>query len=363
MKPFRKDRSYYFPLSEPTMDRQFSSLFSPFLRGQSSTFLVKRGFGGGRACIKFMLCNVDEFAEKCHLPVSNSTHTYVYVDPDLLEHQTASAYERLIFTSIFRKILSSEPITTLENVCKAIWSHLETKEMVIVLAGMNYLTFTQAPLWSRTHLLQVYPEKVHFLYVIYEGGPLRMCDERFRRIRNLLHQNVVRFDHLSMSDIEYSIDRWAYTLEYTFSEQQRKEIKTVSRGQPLFLKTCCFAMYDISKNNKRIKLEDHPSVCSVQKYEHSFSLENSKLVHALSEVLSSKEYDVLMTFIDAGDRVVSRDEVASSLWGDDPEKYSDGAITQIVSRVNQKLCAVKACELSLRAVYRRGYKLQRNVKK
>jgi hypothetical protein len=341
------------------MKRLFNGLFSPFSRGQSSTFFVKRGFGGGRSCLKFLLENVDGYALACRLPVSSNTHTYVYVDPDLLAQATSVAYEQLVLESVHDAIGYDRGSKRIEDTQKALWSHLEQKELVIVLAGMSYLSFTDTQLWSRLRLLQVYPEKVHFLFVMYDGGPMCIDDERFARIRRLLHENTVRFSHLSAEDVEYSIDRWAYALECRFRERQREEIRKVSFGYPLLIKACCFAMADVARKERSIPLARHPYVLGVRRVERPVVLEDTEIIPLMSKILTPTEYDVCLLCMNSEKRVVSRDEVASVMWGDVMHKYSDAAITQLVSRLNRKLRVAGVHDLSVRAVYRRGYIAQR----
>ena len=358
MKVFKKGLPYYYPLTGRTIHHLFSELFSPFAHGQSSTFVVKRGFGGGRALVKFFIHEIDELASSLNLSVSTDTHTYVYVDPNLAEERSSEAYEKLVLESMARSIPEFPAVSRVSDVFDLVWKHLEKKELVIVIAGMNYLEGVDRQGWSRVRALQVYPEKVHFLFVLYEDGPLPCNDPRFSSLQPLMKENVIRFDHLSREDIEYSIDRWAYTLECSFNEDERSDIRLISRGRPLVLKACCFAMAEMHRKSRKTSLEDHPYVKGITKVDVPIPLGSNDSHRLLSEKLSEAEYGVFMRLLSSNGGIVGRDDMARIVWGDGLSGYSDAALTQLVRRIKEKLTTYRVNEFEISGVYGKGYKLE-----
>lgn len=363
VKHFHKGLPYYPPLTEPTMRKIFSSVFGPFSFGQSSTFLVARGFGGGRALLRFLLLNVDEYARKCNLHVSSATHAYVYVEPDLLREESAEAYEKLVFSSVGdvvsgEKSLRSYDINSLQ---KLIWQFIEKKEIVIVFAGMSFLSFTDRRLWSRIRHLKVYPERVHFLFVVYDGGPVSMDDSRFGRIKDIMIQNVLRIYHLSSKDIEYSIDRWAYALGCVFTGRERKEIRRMSLGRPSLLKANCFAVAKNKARKLRADSSIYPNTPFFRMNRAIYLCENeSSLISGkILEQLSIRECEVLRELIHANGKTVARHEIASFFWETEGKPISDGAITQLICRLRKKLKSLKAMNIKIASVYGCGYRLEK----
>lgn len=90
----------------------------------------------------------------------------------------------------------------------------------------------------------------------------------------------------------------------------------------------------------------------VRNYVPEESLGNFKI----SGNLTSQEIQLLNFLVEKINQIVSRDEIAASLWGKDwNEKYSDWAIDKLTSKIRSKI--VPNPNLKLITVRNLGYKL------
>lgn len=78
----------------------------------------------------------------------------------------------------------------------------------------------------------------------------------------------------------------------------------------------------------------------------------------LDDVFTRQEYELLINLIKEPNKVKSRDEIGTILWGDHSyEKYSDWAIDQIISKLRKKLIKLGLSENIITTLRGRGYKL------
>jgi DNA-binding winged helix-turn-helix (wHTH) protein len=109
---------------------------------------------------------------------------------------------------------------------------------------------------------------------------------------------------------------------------------------------------------KTIKAKDVSAESSENKLVFDPSL-NSVIFRgrAIGEELTRQEYDLLVYFLKAPDKVHSRDEVAEAIWGKESfDKYSDWAIDQLMSKLRKKLSQIGVGSGLLKTVRGRGYK-------
>ena len=354
MKYFKKGAPYYYPLTKRTVQSLFTRVFTPFSRGMSSTLILKKGFGGGKAMTKFMVDHVDDLSETTDLSVGTDTHRYIYVDPDEITESTSEAYLKLLFESYEKEFKDVTKIERMGSLIDHLEKIIDEIEVVFVLRGINYLTFADSNLWGNIKSLWQPLSKVNFLFVIYEGGPIPLSDSRFDRIRPMLSQNIVRFDVLSKEDIEYSIDRWSYTLEYDFSERERLKIAQVSRGYPSLLKVCCFAAAKAKDpNGTEFKRDPAVQVALSGMTKRSDSKDNKG-----SSFLGPKEFAVFRLLEERKGEVVTKDDISEVMWPKDTEEhYSEAAIVRLIGRIREK-CDRYGAMVRIRAIYGRGYVLE-----
>lgn len=92
----------------------------------------------------------------------------------------------------------------------------------------------------------------------------------------------------------------------------------------------------------------------------AFNTETNQLmwrVKSLEDVFTKQEYSVLELLVKREEEIVSRDDIADTLWGEKSyDKYSDWAIDKTVSMVRKKLLAVGLSEGSIKTVKKRGFK-------
>lgn len=112
-----------------------------------------------------------------------------------------------------------------------------------------------------------------------------------------------------------------------------------------------------TKNNKvQIELVNYinykQSSLSTTEATNTNGIESVNLRH-----LSGTQLEILKQFMDNNEKVVSRDEIAKSIWGSRwEEKYSDWAIDQSISRLRKK---IQNSNVNLYTVRNRGYLLKK----
>lgn len=80
-------------------------------------------------------------------------------------------------------------------------------------------------------------------------------------------------------------------------------------------------------------------------------------VKSLEDIFTKNEYAVLELLVKQDEHIVSRDEIAITLWGEEHlEKYSDWAIDKTISLIRKKLIAVGLSEGNIVTVKKRGFK-------
>lgn len=90
-------------------------------------------------------------------------------------------------------------------------------------------------------------------------------------------------------------------------------------------------------------------------------IENSKLIingNIVAEELSSNEIRLLEVLVEKKGQVVTREEIANCIWGDDyMERYSDWGIDQAMSRLRRKLFELTGSRKVVQTLKGRGFRL------
>lgn len=332
------------------MQRLFHDLFSPFAFGRSSTLVVPQGYGGGRAYIDYFLRYVDHYSKVCKLPVSNKTHKYIYADPLFCKEKTSEAYEKMLSEKIISLAqavnLCSAHNDYLPDLIPIVWEIIREHELVIVLPGLGFLPWVDEHTWSKIKLLHVYPERVHFLFVKYEKSTSE-GEEHFGLLEKLMDDQVTKVGVLSPKDITYSINRWAYILETAFTEKEKKEIMTMSKGRPALIKELCFKKY------KRRKITRGVDMSSNEIFPSNVLGKEKKDICSECNVFLSLEETEALTYLKTHKRVCFRSELFEHIWGIRARNLTDGSLTQLIHRLNSKL--EKSSGGKITSVYRKGY--------
>lgn len=295
---------------------------------------------------KFMVMEMDWLAELSKIPLSSDTHSIVYIDPYELEEQTRAAFFDRIWFGVTGK--GSKNKVQVSDLYDKVLQFALKRHLVLVIRGANYLPFSDKSFWGNVRSLLAYPEHVHVLFVTYDGGNVSIDEEQFDPVRPLLNQNVIRLNELSKEDIEYSIDRWGYTLEYSYSLQEKNEIRRISGGKPALIKACCFAAAERSP----IPMENHPLVADVLEKRISTWI----YPRSLSRLFTARERELYKLFTGRVGLVVTKDEIASVLWGSEvKDRYSDAAIAQAVSRIRSKMKQIPEVTGVIETMYGQGY--------
>lgn len=78
----------------------------------------------------------------------------------------------------------------------------------------------------------------------------------------------------------------------------------------------------------------------------------------MADIFTRQEHELLTKFLGEPNKLISRDEIGSVLWGkNSDEKYSDWAIDQVVSKLRKKLIKLGLGENSIFTVRGRGYRI------
>lgn len=361
MRFLTPDCPYYSPLTTGTIESLFNEIFLPFSRGMSTTVSLRKGFGGGKALVRFMIDNVDQLCAKTRIPVTMKTHVYLFLDPDTADTSSEDGIWRDVGMQLTEATGIRLRAYSSEGLAAAIGECILKKELVIVFRGLNYLAVPGGELLPRLQSFWVHSQRVHYLFILYGGAPDACMHRSVSRIRDLLFQNVVKIEPLTNVDVEYSIDRWGYVLEHDFTLGERALISRVGKGYPSIVKACCFAIAGgnaptLGKGWTESELRKTASVRSL--LERAYSSE-----HIFGEnqwtIFSIKEARVFQVLWDNRGFIVSKDAIADALWGNSAtERYSEAAIVQIVRRVRTKIKMHGKGKLVLRVVYGRGYSLE-----
>ena len=354
MRVFTPESPYYTPLPRNSMDSLFKQLFSPFAQGMSSTFAVKKGCGGGKALTRFLLLHLDEYAARLEIPVSTVTHSYIPVDAPRDADDPEREFLVRLGNACHEVFGTKSPPYALTTIRDLLDEMVRDREFVFVVRGVDVMADYGVDFWDELGSLMLHTGRVHFLSIFYGDDTGIIDASAYGGFREYLTQNVVPFGELGRKDALYAIRRWGYTLDLSFTNEQREEIIKQSGGCPALIKAYCMA---VSRQSKEASPEDHPLVVSAKK---RLGLKDTDggLLRKWREVLSEPEYRVMVLLYESrGD--VDRSRIASALWGiESDERYSDGAITQAVRRIRKKLLAIPGEKARIRTVYGKGYRLE-----
>lgn len=375
MGKLARDCLYYYPLTKRTTEVFFKCLFNPLTKGESSTFRVAGRIGGGKALTDFMIRNVDELGKSVGINVLSTKFRFVYIDADHINKGSNLDYFLLIYSNICASLnvdeadLSSmtyhQVVSFVRNIVdKAIKKY----NLIFILRGINYLEFSDRFLWSNVRSLRLDSQRVNFIFVVYDNAPLQIEDPRFERIYDLMIRNVVNFESINDKDIQYSIKRWEYILDTRFTSKEIAAITEVSKGNCFLLKSCCAALanksgrvdptqYLLCRNEikditRRKKLGSH---LKVDTSTGTIFVGNRNI----GRVFSSSELKILLLLVKNRGLIVNKEDIADEIWGYEvSEKYSEGAITQLIWRIKKKLSAIEGVNTSITSVHGRGYILE-----
>jgi len=366
------DCSYYCPLTKQTTRDIFRALFGPLARSESSTFRILGRIGGGKALTDFMMNHVDELGEDTNTPISSTTTKFVYVDIDHLNNGTNRAYISLLYNCLCNSLnikksdLSDmtyqQVVSLVRNIVK---KSIKKYNITFILRGINYLEFSDSFLWSNIRSLRVNSQKVNFIFVIYDNAPLCMEDPRFERIYDLMIRNVVKFGFIEEADVTYSIKRWEYILETRFTKEDIAAIAEVSQGNCFLIKSCCTALANRPAGVDPMQClscrEDLKGITRRKKLGSQLKVDISTSTifvgnKSIGRIFSPGELKVLLLLVKKRGLAVSKWDIAEELWEyEASEKYSEGAIVQIIWRLRKKLSAVDGVDASIISVRGSGY--------
>jgi DNA-binding winged helix-turn-helix (wHTH) protein len=356
MRVFTPESPYYAPLPRKTMNSLFKSLFGPFSRGMSSTFLVRRGCGGGSALTKFLLLHIDDYAKDCAVAVSTKTHRYVYVEAPRGENAGPEEFTLRLCREYAGSAGMVDTPGSLPQFRDILEPEIRKKEIVFVVRGVNEMADYGKDFWSELSSLWFFTGRVHVLSIFYSDDLGSHIDRGFGSFAEHLTQSIVPFSGISEKDVSYSVRRWGYMLERTFSKREMNEISRLSMGCPALVKALCLAS---AQQQKGRPLKHHPLVVKKMGRISEDMSGDHELLEKCSRTMTSAEYRV-MELLYGSDGVVYRSELAQALWGAGSEnRYSDGAITQAIRRIRVKLEQLPDNGIRIRTMYGKGYALDR----
>jgi hypothetical protein len=281
---------------------------------------------------------------------------FLFVNPDDLESGSKVEYLKLIYLSLGGKNPSLDYPQLVRDIRDLIKK--KNKSVVIFLRAFNYLDFADKNFWGSFRSIISGLENISVVFITYCGG-YDIGNDRFSRISDLLGQNIVRLDKLSDTDVSYLIERWEYIFGRKYSELEVKAIRKVSCGRPMLIKPCCSVLANISihENPKSFLLENN----SIQhvRYPNRISIVGDRVnagTMNVTHLFSDQETSVLKLFYSSIGKIVSKDEIASTLWKSRVlEKYSESAISQLIRRIRDKILLLDIPRDTIQTAHGKGY--------
>lgn len=356
MRVFTPGSPYYAPLPRDTMKSLFKRLFGPFSRGMSSTFLIQRDCGGANALTKYLLLHIDDYSKDCAIAVSSNTHRYVYVEVPRGRNAGPEEFTLRLCGQYAKSVEQANPPSSLLELRELLDHDLRKNEIVFVIRGVNEMADYGPEFWSEMSSLCFFTGRVHVLSMFYTDSLAMPFDAGFGNFTEFLSQNVVPFSGISEKDTLYSIRRWGYMLEHTFSKKEIKEIERISTGCPALIKALCLAS---AQRRTGIQLENHPLVVKKRERISEELPCYHKFFNECSRILTSGEIRVMRLLL-RSEGIVFRSDLAQALWGvGQGNEFSEGALTQTIKRIRVKLENLPENRIRIRTVYGKGYVVDR----
>lgn len=369
------DGLYYYPLTRGTTEYLFKGLFNPLTKGESSTFYVASHIGGGKALTDFMVQHVDELGQSVGVNISSAGFRFVYIDTDHISNSTNLDYFLLIYSCICNVVGTDEAdlsgmtyrqiVSIVRNLVVKV---IQKYQLIFILRGVNYLEFSDSSLWSNIRSLRMNSQRVNFIFIVYGDAPLQIEDPRFERVYDLMIRNIVKFESLKEDDVQYSIKRWEYMLDAKFTREDISAIVEVGQGSCFLIKSCCSALanrpdqvdpmqYLLCRKEMKdiIRRKNIGSQLKVDTSTGTIFVGN----HNIGRIFSSSELKTLLLLVKNRGLIVNKEDIANEIWGYEvSEKYSEGAITQLIWRIKKKLSAIEGVSTCINSVHGRGYILE-----
>lgn len=375
MQKIAKDSQFYYPLTPETVNRYFLAVFSHIANHQCVNFQAALKFGGLMRLIRFMVSEVDFLAKSTNLPISSKEYRFVIINQEEMAEGSAYAY----FHLIYKKLLEIESInhdqtsqlqTTaqlVEAIKLIIQKITQNYNLVMIVRGVGHLDFADKYFWN--NFVAIRPsgirDKLRYIFITYEDAPETINNPKYEYIKDLLEQNIVKYDYLSSQDIDYLVARWSYVLNKKYSDADIMAIKNASRGNPLLLKYATFCLengygqysnaQDLFQNNHYINhfFDNSAKTGLIIDYQEGYISFNgtSVLNH-----FSPGESDLLFYFAKNEGKTISKDEIANVIWaGEADNDYSDWAISQWIKRLRSKLKKIGVNGNCVKTIRLRGY--------
>lgn len=365
---------YFCPLPKESMTKITNLVGTVLAKGESAS-LVFWPHAGAKKLFKFFLANQklfpqifaknrqNFFLDFVDLP-ENSPKGYFYRLAQLLKIPLLP-YSQIEEYSLFEKIQKQvETLIKSEQEIVVIWDNFNGLPQ-----DLNFFNKLKA-IW------QIEKFKIHYLFLFKKTPEIKEA-VTFGELFEVIFQNILIFPLPSGEEIDYIIEK-LMAPEKPSSEFKR-ELKDLCGGHPFLLKIAC----RVRDKNKilddmeiQIILNDfyqfgyREPFCQLyrnflEKNKQDVSggvikIDESQNIFLSDQpayyFLTPKEYEILRYFMQNQSKLISRDNLAGVLWGEEVfEHYSDWAIDQLISSLRQKLIKFNFSPALLKTIRGKGY--------
>jgi DNA-binding winged helix-turn-helix (wHTH) protein len=358
-----KDK-FFYPVPKDYLEKFFKSIFSFIERNESFFVVFPANCGGGRAWFKFFLQNPELF--KSFTPKKTA---FIYLDPAEAVPRSTKGYLLLLAKELgvdLEKGIEEKPVLALlETLKKILRERTEKGERIILFLGkLDELEFLSPELCSILFALwQVNKFKIIIAGIFYSRPEEEDFKIVYKELSEALLQNILPVKPLTEKEGEYVLDFWKEKLSLKLEKEAEVKLLAMAKGLPYLIKVGCLAL----KERKGKTTEDCFKKYPLLKFllsarEKKISVNKTGELEAggvcLADQFGNKEAKVLKLLIAKKGEVITKDEIAEAMWGEEAdEKFSDWAISQMIMAVRKKLGKLEA-GVTIKNIKGRGYLLQ-----
>jgi|694.fasta_scaffold00063_52 DNA-binding winged helix-turn-helix (wHTH) protein len=354
-------QKYLYPVRPETIKDFIEKIIISISKDQCLTFTK-----GLRAWFRFALIS---YSKEAGLVDKLKNYQISYFETvDVLEYSKAGFFFQLLNIISPDSKLKYEDISLHEIINKieaSIEAILKKKDkLIIFIPKLN--AFPNFDFEYGNILYKIWKrDKSRILFIISLSNVevYKYANDNCGEFKEALLQNVEKVSKLSKEDILYSSLHWCEILNINLPAKILNEIVKLSDGSASKSKM----LVQTASRNLNLVEKDLIDLLknTINDFNKLFSSNEIKLngerifleENDITLTFTSAEYQILKVLIKNKDKIVTREEIAFVVWGDQQyEKYSDWAIDKFISQIRQKLNA-HYFNGELRAFRGKGFKL------
>jgi len=367
-------------------------LAEPLLRGENIT-IFSLPHGGIREKMNYLIKNSTSL-----MPGLGKT-IFVYLDPNEIVDNRPQTYFRLMGALMDGKEISHRD--SLLGLREKVKSFVARGYRLVFILGYFYkLNYEATFLDGLFGLHQIDRRKVSFIFTSAKNIFVEESIRRFGQLTELLLQNIVYFPLFSEKDSRFVVENLSLRYHYPVDNAQKKLILAVAGGHPTLILHCLrifsqnpnlrdvrligekteikmvleniWESFTSEEKNLLLRIVNGPIVANKGFLDHLLNLgviKENRIYPALFEnfintrtlkpsclvtntenrqllvngfppkgKITSRDYRLLSLFLKKPGQIISRDEIAETLWqGNSYDKYSDWAIDRAIFTLRKRL--------------------------